>query len=172
MNPGSGENLGPPGYEAPQPASATGVETTPAHAPEAEKKSTETAVGKQQPPLALPPQSAVATPPAAQPAIPLPTTHKPLATASLPAADVNLIEKQWVNTTKKVVKANHDDPYKQKNEVSLIKADYVKKRFKKVIPTAGDQDHAQNHEDHPEMPKQPQLEAKTQSNQKGDAVAG
>jgi hypothetical protein len=54
--------------------------------------------------------------------------------AGLTAADVDLIEKQWVEKAKTIVSATHDDPYKQKNEMSKFKADYIKRRFNKTIP--------------------------------------
>jgi Txe/YoeB family toxin of Txe-Axe toxin-antitoxin module len=44
------------------------------------------------------------------------------------------IEKEWVQRAKSLVAQTQDDPYKQKNEMSKIKADYIKKRFNKTIP--------------------------------------
>jgi hypothetical protein len=55
-------------------------------------------------------------------------------TASLPAQDTDLIEKEWVERAKTIVSKTLDDPYKQKSEMSKIKADYIKKRFDKTIP--------------------------------------
>jgi hypothetical protein len=55
-------------------------------------------------------------------------------TAGLPAHDTDLIEKEWVQRAKSIVAQTQDDPYKQKNEMSKIKADYIKKRFNKSIP--------------------------------------
>lgn len=54
--------------------------------------------------------------------------------SSLPADDVDLIEKQWVERAKSIVAQTRDDPYKQKNELSKEKVDYIKKRFNKTIP--------------------------------------
>jgi hypothetical protein len=54
-------------------------------------------------------------------------------TAGLTAQDADLIEKQWVERAKSLVSQTQDDPYKQ-NEMSKIKADYIKKRFNKTIP--------------------------------------
>lgn len=56
-------------------------------------------------------------------------------TSTLPAADKDLIEKQWVQKAKEIVAETKSDPYKQKSEMSRAKADYVQKRFKKVIKT-------------------------------------
>ena len=45
------------------------------------------------------------------------------------------IDKEWVERAKSVISMNQNDPYKQKTEVSKIKADYIQKRFNKVIKT-------------------------------------
>lgn len=45
----------------------------------------------------------------------------------------HIIEKQWVERAKAVVAATRDDPYKQKSEMSKVKADYIQKRFAKTI---------------------------------------
>jgi hypothetical protein len=55
-------------------------------------------------------------------------------TAGLPAQDTDLIEKQWVDRAKAIVAQTQDDPYRQNNEMSKMKADYIKKRFNKTIP--------------------------------------
>ncbi len=49
------------------------------------------------------------------------------------ASDGDKIEKQWVERTKTVVAQTQDDPRRQKDEISKIKAEYIKKRFKKII---------------------------------------
>lgn len=54
-------------------------------------------------------------------------------TAHLIAEDTDLIEKEWVERAKHIVASTKDDPFKQKNEISKAKADYVKKRFNKTI---------------------------------------
>jgi hypothetical protein len=51
------------------------------------------------------------------------------------AADTDRIEKQWIDKAKAVVAQTQDDPYEQKNAISHVKADYVKKRFNKTIKT-------------------------------------
>ena len=56
-------------------------------------------------------------------------------TFALPAADKDLIEKQWVQKAKEIVAETKSDPYKQKTEIAAAKADYIQKRFKKVIKT-------------------------------------
>ena len=54
---------------------------------------------------------------------------------SMPADDVDLIEKHWVEKAKQIVDKTQDDPYKQKSEMSKVKAGYIKERFNKAIPT-------------------------------------
>lgn len=47
--------------------------------------------------------------------------------------DSDLIEKEWVNKAKSIVDANREDPYKQSEELTGVKADYMKKRYNKNI---------------------------------------
>jgi hypothetical protein len=56
------------------------------------------------------------------------------ATSDLKADDADRIEKQWIDRTKMIVNTTKDDPYKQKVQMSKVKADYIKKRFDKSIP--------------------------------------
>jgi len=53
--------------------------------------------------------------------------------ASLIADDGDLIEKEWVNKAKQIVERTRDDPYKQSEELTGVKADYMKKRYNKTI---------------------------------------
>lgn len=51
-----------------------------------------------------------------------------------PAADdADLIEKEWVQKAKQIVAATNQDPYAQNKEFSRFKADYLKKRYNKII---------------------------------------
>lgn len=47
--------------------------------------------------------------------------------------DNDLIEKEWVNKAKQIVERNRDDPYKQSEELTVFKADYMKKHYDKTI---------------------------------------
>lgn len=47
--------------------------------------------------------------------------------------DGDLIEKEWVDKAKKIVETNSHDPYKQSEELTVFKADYMKKRYNKNI---------------------------------------
>ena len=92
----------------------------------------------------VPPVPSMAMP--ALPAIPLPTVPAiPNAAASdNPATsaqgqnppikdDGDLIEKEWVNKAKQIVEHNRDDPHKQSEEMTVFRADYMKKRYGKTI---------------------------------------
>ena len=96
-------------------------------------------------------EAAPKAPAAAQPQMPapaIPATQPPATTppasaahststddntSGLAAKDADLIEKEWVDKSKKIVSATREDPYKQKNEMSRVKADYVQKRFNKTL---------------------------------------
>ena len=52
------------------------------------------------------------------------------------ADDSDLIEKEWVNKVKEIIRAYKDDPYQQSRLLSLAKADYMQKRYNKMIKPA------------------------------------
>lgn len=54
-------------------------------------------------------------------------------TNPITAADDDLIEKEWVEKAKRVVAETRDDPYAQDMAVGRLQADYLKKRYGKVI---------------------------------------
>jgi hypothetical protein len=47
--------------------------------------------------------------------------------------DKDLIEKEWVNKAKAIVERTGEDPYKQSEELTVLKADYMKKQFNKTV---------------------------------------
>lgn len=47
--------------------------------------------------------------------------------------DGDLIEKEWVLKAKQIVDANREDPYKQSEELTVFRADYMQKRYNKSI---------------------------------------
>jgi hypothetical protein len=49
------------------------------------------------------------------------------------AADEDLIEKEWVEKAKRVVKETHNDPHAQDMAIGRLQADYLKKRYGKII---------------------------------------
>ena len=104
-----------------------------------DRPASEGAAGKQATPAAAQPLPVIPDVPSPLPAAPARDDSQMAVsspkTAKLPAADGNLIEKQWVTKAKEIVAETKSDPYKQKNEISKAKADYIQKRFKKTIRT-------------------------------------
>lgn len=47
--------------------------------------------------------------------------------------DGDLIEKAWVEKAKQIVERTRDDPFRQTEELTIFKADYMKKRYGKTI---------------------------------------
>lgn len=94
-------------------------------------------IGSQQPAVA-----AVPTPPIPMPQVPASQaasaqqSANDATTAQSSAAiadDGDLIEKEWVNKAKAIVERTRDDPYKQSEELTVFKADYMKKRYNKTL---------------------------------------
>lgn len=120
------------------PPSEAGAESVGAPA-EQDRPASEGAPGKQASPPAVQPLPAVPDVPSSVPATPAHDDNQIVVnspkTAKLPASDGNRIEKQWIEKAKEIVAETKSDPYKQKNEMSKAKADYIQKRFKKSIKT-------------------------------------
>ncbi len=138
MNPPSSETSG---IELPPPVTERAPDPNAAkNAPEALPQSPEAPAGAERAPS---PRSAPPTvaPAIALPALPLPTaavptTDTPTTTSTaLPLIndDGDLIEKEWVNKAKQIVERTRDDPHKQSDELTVVKADYMKKRYGKSI---------------------------------------
>ncbi len=51
----------------------------------------------------------------------------------LTAADEDLIEKEWVEKLKKIITLTRDDPYERSRVIAQLQADYLKKRYNKVL---------------------------------------
>jgi hypothetical protein len=58
------------------------------------------------------------------------TTSIPIPTE---AEDNDLIEKEWVERAKQIVAHTKHDPHEQQKALSLMKADYMKKRYDRDI---------------------------------------
>jgi hypothetical protein len=71
--------------------------------------------------------------PAIVPVQATPTPSVPSISTPPIADDVDLIEKEWVEKAKEIVNKTKDDPYAQNQEMTKIKADYLKKRYNKDI---------------------------------------
>lgn len=82
-------------------------------------------VGQGPVPQAPPPPMAAAT---------TQTTAQPIDTSSPgQAADVDVIEMEWINQAKQIIAATRDDPHKQVQQLNKLKADYMQKRYNKTI---------------------------------------
>lgn len=46
------------------------------------------------------------------------------------AADEDLIEKEWVDRAKKIIKDTKNDPYQQEKEINVLRSDYINKRYR------------------------------------------
>lgn len=53
------------------------------------------------------------------------------------ADDNDVIEKEWVDRAKKIIAATTNDPYVESQELSKLKASYMKKRFNKDLLIVG-----------------------------------
>lgn len=52
------------------------------------------------------------------------------------AQDVDTIEAEWVDRTRKVIAETREDPYAQAHEVAELMRDYIKKRYGKIVGKA------------------------------------
>lgn len=64
---------------------------------------------------------------------PIASLQADIAAIPVEANDTDLIEKEWVEKAKQIVNQLSDDPYKQQQELSKLKATYMKKRYDKDI---------------------------------------
>lgn len=49
------------------------------------------------------------------------------------ASDDDLIEKEWVDRAKSILKTTKDDPFAREQAVSRLQSDYLRKRYGKVL---------------------------------------
>jgi len=74
--------------------------------------------------------------------MPTPVVTDDTATQASPTAtnanDDDVIEKEWVNKSKKIVKETKGDPYRKEHEVSKLQADYMHKRYGKQVKIPDD----------------------------------
>lgn len=54
------------------------------------------------------------------------------------AGDNDLIEKEWVLKAKQIVEHTAEDPFNQQEELSKMKAEYLKKRYNKNLGATSD----------------------------------
>jgi hypothetical protein len=130
MNPNSGESL--PKFELPQLPETGGEQTS-----IKEKSSVATPENKPQK-QAIQISSQVASD-LALPAQPITSTSSTQTDDAIDVSkvtkDSDRIEKEWIDKAKAIAGNNRDDPYSQKNAMSQVKADYIRKRFNKTVKT-------------------------------------
>lgn len=132
----SGENSSQPKFEIPaSPEDAKDAQERLLERGNEQKQVSEGKPAKQtpkfQPPLQSPPLIASPQQPQADNQV---KDSSQAPSTGLQAQDADLIEKEWVERAKAIVAHTRNDPYKQKSEMSKVKADYLKKRFDKTIP--------------------------------------
>lgn len=54
------------------------------------------------------------------------------------ADDADLIEKEWVIRAKQIVEHTRTDPHRQSEAMNLVKADYLRKRYNRIIKLTED----------------------------------
>jgi len=119
-----------PAMQLPPPMEAPAA--TPNKAAEKAPASAETAPQPAAAPTAAPVSAPLPMPQAAPAATG--TTPAPATGTALPIKDDgDLIEKEWVNKAKQIVEHTREDPYKQSEELTVFKADYMKQRYNKTI---------------------------------------
>jgi hypothetical protein len=52
------------------------------------------------------------------------------------ANDDDLIEKEWVDKAKKIIRDTQNDPHKREEEVTKLQIDYLRKRYNKELGTS------------------------------------
>lgn len=83
-------------------------------------------------PVSAPPIAPPPVPVVAQPSL---TDDSQISGVATPAAagDDDLIEKEWVDRAKQIVAKTRDDPRAQDEAIGRLQADYLKKRYGKII---------------------------------------
>jgi hypothetical protein len=135
MNPQSPET----GLNLPAPVAGEQVPASPAQqGPESglEKgvqsmESSPAAVQPTGPAMTVPPLPMVPAVPQSTPADDVATTSN--SSTSVVLDDKDLIEKEWVNKAKAIVERTRDDPHKQSEELSGVKAEYIKTNYGKTL---------------------------------------
>ena len=74
--------------------------------------------------------------PIAPVAIPTTQSTTPVGATPVVAADDDVIEKEWVDKAKEIIKGTTDDPHKRTEQVNQLQKDYLKKRFGKELGAA------------------------------------
>ncbi len=122
--------------EAPKPSEGSPLvsgeqapHATPERTPASPERSSTPSQGMSLPPV-QPPAAVQATP------APLSTATDDDGTTPAIADDVDVIEMEWVNQAKKVIKDNKDNPHAQEVAVEKLQRDYLKKRYGRELKTS------------------------------------
>ncbi len=75
------------------------------------------------------------TPGTSLPANQPPVDDTPTTTATVPPVldDNDKVEKAWVDKVKRIIQKTKHDPYQQSEELTALKADYMKQHYNKII---------------------------------------
>lgn len=133
MNPSSKETPAP---RAPSSAEQLAPPEPAALAEAAPARGEQPALMSEKAPLAPAPAAGAFTVPLPNPVpgMPAPAAGAAAQSSSLQANDdSDLIEKEWVDKAKQIVERTRNDPHKQSEELTVFKADYLKKRYGKTI---------------------------------------
>lgn len=63
--------------------------------------------------------------------------NPPAVTGPMLAADVDVIEPEWVDKAEQVIKSSQGDPYSEEEAVEDLQRDYLKKRYGHDVKDAG-----------------------------------
>jgi hypothetical protein len=69
-------------------------------------------------------------------AIPTTQANTPVISSPAVAADDDVIEKEWVDKAKEIIKGTADDPHQRTEKVNQLQKDYLKKRYGKELGAA------------------------------------
>ncbi|HVA10727.1 MAG TPA: hypothetical protein VNG32_00995 [Candidatus Dormibacteraeota bacterium] len=130
-------NKATPGFESPGPVAEPSPLAAGEVLPDVAERTTAAAEGMPTPAAlgsAAPPTLPLPEPPASMSVAPTNdvTVTTPPPTTSLDDDD-DQIEKVWVDKAKQIVEHTREDPHKQSEELTVFKADYMKKRYGKTI---------------------------------------
>jgi hypothetical protein len=133
MNPSSRETSGislpvPMAEQAPGSANDAGTPEQRTAAPETAPRA-----GAAQPFAVLPAAQSTTVPAASRTAGPGDDTSTTTSADSPVLDDNDKIEKEWVGKARRIVEKTKHDPYQQSEELTAVKADYMKRRYNKII---------------------------------------
>ena len=135
MNPNSGEGVPQAGFEqAPKPETKPDSGELKSDNALERTAPVEGGAARQQPSISSQAQALALPADQTQPTTDDPVTPVAIQPSNTTAKDGDIIEKVWIDKAKAIVAQTRDDPFVQKKEMSLAKADYIQKRFNKTIP--------------------------------------